>query len=88
MNGNVIRIICVSGAFLSPFLFPYPLTLLLSFIASAFVPWIAIIVGVMQDALFMIPYEGRMPTATLIGAGISVLALIVRRFVKARILSR
>jgi hypothetical protein len=86
MNGNVLRVICVSAALLSPFFFPYPLTLLLSLVASAFIPWIALVVGVMQDALFMIPYEGRIPTATLLGAGASVVALVVRRFVKARIM--
>ncbi len=86
MSGNILRSICIASAFFSPFFFPYPLTLLLSLIASAFVPWIAVVVGIMQDALFMIPYEGRIPTATLLGAGASVVALVVRRFVKARIM--
>jgi len=86
MMGSAVRFILISGALLSPFLFPYPFTLFLSFVASVFVPWLALIIGLTQDALFMVPHEGRIPTATLLGATASLLALVVRRFVKARII--
>lgn len=86
MTGPTVRFVLIGSALLAPFLFPYPFTLLLSFIASVFVPWLALIIGLMQDALFMVPHEGRIPTATLLGAFASLFALIVRRFVKARII--
>jgi hypothetical protein len=86
MKGAALRFILISSAFLSVFFFPYPFTLFLSFIASVFVPWVAFIIGITQDALFMVPHEGRIPTATLLGAVASITALVVRRFVKARII--
>lgn len=83
---GVLRVVFVGMAFISPFLFPYPFTLALSFIASVFAPWVAVSVGLLMDAIFMIPHQHTVPLATLVGAGISFGALIVRRFVKARIM--
>lgn len=83
----MIRVALVIGAFLSPFLFPYPFTLFLSFLASMTMPWVALLVGLLVDALFFTPQGGGIPLATILGGVASLGAIIVRRFIKARIMS-
>lgn len=87
MSGAILRFVIILGALLSSFLFPYPMTLVLSFAASVYVPWIAFMIGLMNDALYLVPHDGRIPTATILGALVSLSALVVRRFIKARIMS-
>lgn len=86
MNG-VLRIIVVGSALVSPFLFPYPYSFALSVCASVFVPWLALAVGVLHDALFFVPDAGSLPVASMLGIAASCAALLVRRFVKARIIT-
>jgi Na+/H+ antiporter NhaA len=78
-------------SFISLFVFPYPLTLLLSFVASLCVPWIALLLGLLADALYYTPLPAgesglSFPYATLIGMCLTLLALFVRRFVRERIM--
>lgn len=84
---SLFRLIFILAAVLAPFFFPYPYTLGLSFIASLFVPALAFMIGILSDALYLVPQKGAVPYASLIGAGVSLIALIVRRFIKARIIS-
>lgn len=86
MTGATPRFALIVSALFSFFLFPYPYTLALAFVASIFVPWFALALGLLYDALFMIPHEGSVPLASILGAVSSLLAHLVRRFVKARIM--
>lgn len=81
----MIRAILVLAALLSPFLFPYPYTLLLSFIASLYVPPAALLSGIVTDLFYYVPAAG-LPLGLIFGALLSVIALFVRRFIKARII--
>ncbi len=87
MMGSVLRIGCIGMALLSPLLFPYSMTIVLSFAASLFVPWLAVLVGMFSDALYFIPGISVLPTGTIYGIFISLAAVLVHRFAKARIMS-
>lgn len=82
----MIRIVFIFFAFLSPFFFPFPATLILAFCASIFLPPVGILVGLLTDVLYYTPAVSTLPIATLAGAGISVIAFFVRRFLKTRII--
>ena len=81
-----MKYVFIIAAFLSPFLFPYPLTLVLSAVASFFFPPVAFLVGLLAEILYFTPQASLVPIAALGGLLISVLALFVRRFAKARII--
>ena len=81
------RSVLAAAAVLSVFLFPYPLTLLLSFLASLYLTPVALVVGILADLVYFAPGAAPVPFMSLLGGGLSVLALLVRRFVKARIMS-
>lgn len=81
-----IRVLLAALAALSPFFFPYPATVLLSFAASLFFPYLALGIGILTDALYLAPNAAFFPVATGIGAVTSLLAFFVRRFIKARIM--
>lgn len=84
----MIRAVLALGAFLSVFLFPYPLTALLSFVASLYLPGVALLVGILVDLLYYVPEAAPygLPAASLFGLFLSLVALVVRRFVRARII--
>ncbi len=81
-----MRIVFTGLALVSAFVFPYLLTLLLSFMAGLFVPAAPLIVGVLIDLHYHAPGASAVPFATLIGAVLSIAAALVRRFIKARII--
>jgi hypothetical protein len=80
----MIRSIFIASALLSPFVFPYPVTILLSSIASFYLPFIGLVVGILSDILYL--EGGKLPLASLIGLSISLIAILVHRFIKARII--
>mgnify|MGYP003421979206 CR=1 FL=1 len=84
----MIRVVVVVAAIFSPFLFPYPATLLFSFAASLYFPLAGVLLGVLTDLLYYVPGASAfsLPVGTISGALISGGALLVRRFVKARII--
>ena len=81
------RIVLVLAAFLSPFLFPYPATILLSFVAGLVLPPVPLLVGAMTDALYFSPGAGAFPVALIIGLGLSVATFFMQGFLKARIMA-
>jgi len=83
-----IRIAFIGAVFFSPFFFPYPFTLVLSFAASLFVPFVGILIGILTDVLYFVPHVDHIPLASLLGALVSVVAFFVRRFLKARIMGQ
>ncbi len=82
----MIRALVILLAFISPFLFPWPLSLLLLVAAACFLPLTAILIGVLTDAAYYSPGAAFLPMATLAGILACVLGLVVHRFVKARII--
>jgi len=70
-------------ALLSPMLFPWQVTLVFSIAASYVFPPTAVCAGFVIDTLYApsVPYTG-----TLIGLGVTVLAVFVRSFVKRNIM--
>jgi hypothetical protein len=84
----MVRLALSLSAFLSLFFFPYPLTLALSFVASLYIPFAALIVGICADLVYLSWPEGgsALPVATLLGGALSLGALFVRRFVRERII--
>jgi hypothetical protein len=84
----MVRMVLALSSFLSLFFFPYPLTLALSFAASLYIPFAALIVGIFADLWYLSWPEGStaLPVATLLGGALSLGALFVRRFVRERII--
>gem|GEM_PF-3979572 len=78
-----MRAVFVVASLASLFLFPYPMTLALSFAATLFVPFFALVIGIYADLL----YGAAIPLMTLWGLVLSLAALVVHRFVKTRIFS-
>lgn len=79
----MIRIVFIVLALLSPFLFPWQLTVALTLVAAYFVPGMALVVGALMEALygtFGVPY------ALIWGVLGFIVAIIVQRLVKARIM--
>lgn len=84
----MIRIVLTILALLSPFWFPYPYTLFLSLVASTFFVPAGLLVGFLTELLYGPALFSAIPTATLLGAGISVIGFFVHRFIEARIISK
>jgi hypothetical protein len=85
MSMPIVRLVLISSALLSVFWFPYPATLVLSFIASIAFPFLGLLVGILVDALFYtFPH---IPVGTFYGIAVSIAAFLVRRFIKARIMT-
>ena len=78
--------VLVVAALLSPFLFPFAVTLVLVAAASIVFPPIALISGIVTDLAYYTPGASFLPVASISGLLISVVALFVRRFLKARII--
>jgi hypothetical protein len=81
----MIRAILLVAAFVSIFLFPYPATFILSFIASLFFPPAALIAGIITDLVYFVPGAYAFPLGIVLGALLSLIAFFVRRFAKTRI---
>lgn len=82
----MIRVSLIALALLSPFFFPWPVTLVLGFVAATFLPPVALLVGALSDALYYIPGASVVPLATLVGLCGMGLATVVHQFVKTRII--
>ncbi len=82
----MMRFLFVLLALASVFLFPYPATLILSFAAGLFVPAIPLVSGILVDLYYHAPGASLVPLATIYGALLSIAAVVVQRFIKARII--
>ncbi len=83
----MMRIVFSVAAFLSPFFFPFPLTLLLSAVAGFFLPAVPLLVGMLVDLLYYVPESSLLPLGTVCGVLIAAACVLVRQFVKARIIT-
>ena len=73
-------------ASLSPLLFPFPLTVIASFVASLLWVPFGLLMGIVTDILYWAP-GGGLPVGTSIGVAVTLIAFLVRKFTKARIMS-
>jgi hypothetical protein len=81
----MIRAVVIGSALLSPFLFPAPVTFVLSFFAGLFVPLVPLLSGAILEFLYGAPGVS-LPVALIAGAFLSMLAMLVRGFIKTRIM--
>lgn len=81
----MIRSVVILAAVLSLFLFPWPFALVLATSASLMLPVSGVALGIVYDALYM--PGGSWPLATTAGLLLTGAALLVRRFIKARIMT-
>lgn len=78
------RFLLIVSAILSPFLFPWQAALLVVAAASFFLPPVALLAGVLTDALYWT--SGPFPYATLLGVLLTAVAYLVQHFVRTRIM--
>ena len=71
---------------ISAVLFPWPLTALLAFIASLREPLVPLAAGLFVDTLYYAPQAGALPTFTLYGLIVSIIAVLVRRQLRTSIM--
>ena len=74
------------ATFISVILFPWPLSVLLAVVTSFFEPLVPIAAGLFADTLYWAPYAGALPTFTLYGLTLSVIAVLVRSRLSAGII--
>ncbi|MDB5237682.1 MAG: hypothetical protein JWL88_784 [Parcubacteria group bacterium] len=82
--GLPVRISIVILACASPFLFPAIITAILAFAAALVFPPLAILLGMLMDLLY--EPSNYWPVASIAGLLLCLIALVVRSFVKARIM--
>lgn len=83
----MMRVWLIPLAFLSPFLFPWPLTAALALAAAWISPLIPLAVGILVDALYYAHGATFLvPWATVIGGLVALLAAFVRRFLETSIM--
>ncbi|HEV7121436.1 MAG TPA: hypothetical protein VGN56_01260 [Candidatus Paceibacterota bacterium] len=78
-RAGIIILACIA-----PFVFPSAVTAVLAFAAALIFPPLAILLGMLTDLLY--EPSGYWPLASMIGVLLCVAALLVRSFVKARIM--
>jgi hypothetical protein len=82
----MMRSVFPIAALFSLFWFPYAVTLVLSFFAGLFFPWVPLVLGIGADLLYYTSSVSSLPVASLTGAGIALLSLLVRYLLKTRIM--
>lgn len=65
--------------------FPWPYALLLAALASLYVPFAGLALGLISDALYYSRAASLIPWGTIAGAAITAAALLARRFMKSRV---
>lgn len=82
----MMRSMAVILALIALFVFPWQVSLLAILGAALFVPAAGIALGVIADLVYFMPGAAFMPYFSLFGAGATIVALLVHRFVKTRII--
>lgn len=81
-----LRILIPAFALVSLFYFPWPVTLVLIFIAALCLPVLGLALGALTDLVYYTPAASGVPWFLIAGAGATACALLVHRFVKTRIM--
>lgn len=82
---RTLAVIVIIAALVSPFWFPYPFTLVLSFAAGVVFPPLALFVGLLVDLVYF-STPSPFPWGLILGGVVTLVAFFVRRFIKARII--
>jgi len=82
----MIRTVATLLTFVSPFFFPLTLSVLVITVSALVFPPLALVGGVLFDALYYLPHGGYVPVATLAGFAGFVVASLVQKLVRARIM--
>jgi hypothetical protein len=82
----MIRIATFAIAFVSLFIFPWPVSFVAIALASIFLPFAGVALGVLADLIYFVPGSAFLPYASLFGLFCTVLSLLMQRFVKTRIM--
>jgi len=82
----MIRGIALLLTLVAPFFFPFALAVVLIAGSALLFPLLALLGGVLFDALYYIPHGGYIPVATLVGVAGFLVASVVQKLVRARIM--
>jgi len=80
----MMRIATFAIAFVSLFVFPWPVSYALILLASIFLPLAGVALGILLDLVYFVPGSAFVPYGSLFGLLCTVLSLLVQRFVKTR----
>jgi hypothetical protein len=83
----ILRLVVVLAALASIFMLPWPVTAALILAAGFFVPPASLALGVVADLAYFSPGAALFPYFSLYGAACTLVAVLVHRFVKTRIIS-
>ena len=81
-----LRFLIPAFAFLSVFFFPWPVTLVLIFIAALCLPVLGLALGAFADLIYFNAAAAGVPSFLIMGLVATLVALLVHRFVKTRIM--
>ncbi len=73
-------------ALIALFVFPWQVSLVAVAAAALFMPLAGIALGVIADIVYYVPGATFIPYFSLLGAGATLLSVLVHRFVKTRII--
>lgn len=82
----MLRVLIPLASFVSLFVFPWPVSLFGIFATSLIVPPLGLALGIVADFLYFVPGATVVPYFSLFGLLSFVMALLVHRFVKTRII--
>ena len=82
----MIRAVSIIAALISLFWLPWPLTIVLLILVSAYEPLAAAGLGLFADVLYFAHGVYGFPYMTVLGVCIALIAFFVRKFVEARII--
>ena len=80
---SMMRFVVPTIAMLSVFWFPWPLTVILLFAASIFVPLSGLVIGVLADVVYGASLVSGMPYGTLVGITAFIVGSLLQRYGKA-----
>lgn len=83
----MIRFAAVAAAFVSLFVFPWPVSAAFMLAASLFLPPAGIALGLVADLSYFVPGAALFPYLTVWGLACTLASLLVHRFVKTRIIN-
>jgi hypothetical protein len=81
-----LRLLIPLVAFLSLFMLPWQASAVLVLAAALVLPMLGVVLGAAADILYFSPHAAPVPFFFLGGAAATLLALLVHRFVKTRIM--
>lgn len=82
----MMRGVLAISTLVSVIFLPWPFTALLALVSSLMEPLVPLAAGLFADTLYYTPQVGKVPVFTLLGAVVTIVALLVRSRLKASII--